>query len=783
MIRTRRRLTAVVVALAALGAAGATGPARAIPPGSTAAGDAPDAADSHAGTVTARLLSDVASIAAGSSFVLAIEMTMAPGWHTYWENGGDAGLPTSVDWKLPMGFSAGPLLFPVPHRYQDEGDLVTFGYADRVILLTDVRAPKELMPGETVQIQGAVSWLQCKDICIPGQADVSIRLPVEAASRPAPAPVRDQIAAVRAQLPRPASSLERVALHSFQSEDAIPAGGKGQVAVVFEGLAGFDPKASVFFPRNRDGLLFRDGEFRTDGKNLALVVPVTLDASVPAGSNALVPGVVEIARAGGGAPWLLSLELPLSVASAGAVPHPTNAPVFAPGSGPFLTEEALAAAPAAASAQAAERGHLLRYLLLAFLGGIILNVMPCVLPVVSLKVLGFVSKAQEHRSKVAKLGLTFGAGVLASFLALATIVIVVQAAGERLGWGFQFQNPVFVAALAVIVFVFSLSLLGVFEIGGITAMLGMGFAAAERKDYADAFFHGVLTTVLATPCTAPMLGTAIGFAFSQPPYVILLIFVAVAVGLAAPYVLLSMNPGWLKYVPKPGVWMDRFKQAMGFLLLATLVWLLAVLGAQIGLNGVIRMTGFLLVVAVLCWVHGTFLDLSSSGRRVATVWALTIAGLVVGYVQLLHAPLFSPENDGAAGAASSPSAARPRPAASPGGPTPQALADAVADGRTVFLDLTADWCWTCKVNERTVLKDGEVEAAFRTNSVVTLKGDWTRRDPEITDILRRHNRAGVPFYAVYPAGHLDSPIVLPEIINKKIVLESLAKAGPSRTGA
>jgi thiol:disulfide interchange protein DsbD len=196
------------------------------------------------------------------------------------------------------------------------------------------------------------------------------------------------------------------------------------------------------------------------------------------------------------------------------------------------------------------------------------------------------------------------------------------------------------------------------------------------------------------------------------------------------------------------------------------------------------MTGFLLVVAVLCWMHGTFLDLSSSGRRVATVWALTIAGLAVGYVQLLHAPLFA-HDDGAAGASASLSE---RSETTAGGVTwrpysPQALADAVADGRTVFLDLTADWCWTCKVNEKTVLKDGEVEAAFRANDVVTLKGDWTRRDPEITDILRRHNRAGVPFYAVYPGGHLDSPIVLPEIINKKIVLESLAKAGPSRTGA
>jgi thiol:disulfide interchange protein DsbD len=410
--------------------------------------------------------------------------------------------------------------------------------------------------------------------------------------------------------------------------------------------------------------------------------------------------------------------------------------------------------------------------------------MPCVLPVISLKILGFVSQADEHPGKVARLGLTFAAGVVVSFLVLAGAVIALQAAGEHIGWGFQFQNPGFVAALAVVVFVFSLSLLGVFEIGGLAAIAGLGAAGAQRKEYADAFFHGILTTVLATPCTAPMLGAAIAFALSQPPVIIVLIFTTVALGLASPYVLLSLNPGWLKYVPRPGLWMDTFKQAMGFLLLATMVWLLFVFGAQTGADGLTWLLGFLLLLGFLCWVHGRFLNLASSSRRVAVVWLFTLVAIGVGYRELLHDTLFHPAEIGTGDAVS----LSERVEVTEGGVSWEPfsvayLEDSVADGRTVFIDFTADWCWTCKVNEKTVLADGDVEEAFLRNEVLTLKGDWTRKDPEITEVLKRHRRAGVPFYAIYPAGSLEDVIVLPEIINKKLVLESLEAAGPSRSGA
>lgn len=731
----------------------------------------------HEGTVAARLLTDHVAIAPGETFEVGIEITMQPGWHTYWENGGDAGLPTSVEWTLPDGITAGPIRWPVPHRYEDEGDLVTFGYADEAILLVDMTAAKDLPAGQSVTLEGAVDWLQCKDICIPGGTTVSARLPVEAAPRPAAEPVLERFARARAALPRSAGGLENVALHPFQSLDAVVPGEAAQVAVVFAGLGEVELADADFFPRPSEELWMRDATFRFDGENVAVVIPVDVDASVEAGGVSMLGAVVRIPRAGGGAPWLVSFEVPVSVAEAGVAARPTNAPVFAAGGGSFLAD-------AAPRADAAAGGGLARFLLLAFLGGIILNVMPCVLPVISLKILGFVSQANEEPAKIARLGLVFAAGVLASFLVLAGAVIALQAAGQHIGWGFQFQNPVFVASLIVVVFVFSLSLLGVFEIGGISAIAGMGAAAGHHKEYADSFFHGVLTTVLATPCTAPMLGAAIAFALAQPPAIILLIFTTVAIGLALPYVLLSMNPGWLKYVPRPGVWMDTFKQGMGFLLLGTMVWLLFVFGAQTGTDGLGWLLAFLLLCGFFAWMHGRFLNLSSSGRRVVIVWILTLAGIGWGYKGFLHGTLFPSEGYAEIG----PSSYSENVHVTKGGIrwepfSLETLEDAVKGGRTVFIDFTADWCWTCKVNERTVLADTEVESALRDNNVLTLKGDWTRKDPEITEILQKHKRAGVPFYAVYPAGRPQDVIVLPEIINRKLVLDSLREAGPSRTGA
>jgi len=729
--------------------------------------------------VTARLLSDVAATAPGDTFLVGIEIKMEDGWHTYWENGGDAGLPTSVEWKLPQGFSAGPILWPVPNRYAEEGDIVTFGYEDRVLLLTEIFVANDVQ-ASAASIEARVDWLQCKELCIPGGADVALAIPVESAPRPPTAEIAAMFREAGAQLPVSAASLPGVLVHPFVSVDPVPSEGQATVAVVFAGLSGGTAEGSVFYPRLSEAIVMRDGAFRSDGESLALTIPIQLNAGVEPGSTQLLSGVARIARQGGNG-WVLSFEVPVPVAAAGQEPKTSSAPVFAndPNS-KFLAGVPALATSGAADSGAAGAGTLgfARILLYAFLGGLILNIMPCVLPVISLKILSFVNNANEDPAKIFRLGLMFAFGVLTSFLILAAAVISLQAAGERIGWGFQFQSPGFVAAITAVIFLFALSLLGVFEVN---VHVGL-WARGGGRAYVDDFLNGMLATLLATPCTAPMLGPAVAFAFTQPPAGIIAIFSAVGMGLALTYVVLTANPKLLRFIPWPGPWMETFKQAMGFVLLATILWLLSVFGAQTGVQGLVRLLAFLMALGILAWVHGRFLTLSSGlGTRVA-IWSVTAIVVLLSYQRILREAVAAPMQESELD--------RPTPSMQEGDKehavtwepfSKKALEDAVAAGNTVFLDFTAEWCWTCKVNEKTVLADSDVEKLFLQHGVVTLKGDWTRRDPEITDILKQHGRAGVPFYAVYPADNPGQVIVLPELINKKLVLDSLLRAGRSRS--
>jgi len=749
-------------------------PSAALPP-EESGGDAGSETGIAPGGVTARLLSDAAATSPGDTFFVGIEIEMEKGWHTYWENGGDAGLPTTVEWKLPPGFTAGPILWPVPHRYEEEGDIVTFGYEDRVLLLTEVITADSTELSSAV-IHARVDWLQCKELCIPGGASVGLKVPVEQVSRPAGPDVATQFRKSISQLPVPAASLPGVLVHPFLSVDAVPPGGEATVAIVFAGLPGATPEGSIFFPRLSNEIVMRDGTFRSDGESLALVVPMRIDPSVTPGSTVILSAVSRIARQGGEG-WALSFDVPIPVAEAGHQPSPSSAPIFSSDK----DEKFLAGVPSMTAGAAGETKSGLgfaRILLYAFLGGIILNIMPCVLPVISLKILSFVSNANEDPAKIFRLGLMFALGVLTSFLILAIAVITLQAAGERIGWGFQFQSPGFVAAITAVIFLFSLSLLGVFEIN---VQVGL-WARGGGRAYVDDFLNGMLATLLATPCTAPLLGPAVAFAFTQPPAGIIAIFLTVGMGLALPYVLLTANPKWLRFVPWPGPWMETFKHAMGFVLMATILWLLSVFGAQTGVQGLVRLLAFLMALGILAWMHGRFLTLSSTSSARVAIWSITAVVVLLGYQRILREAVASPPQESELD--------RPTASIQAGSNSDEvtwepfskrALEEAVAEGNTVFLDFTAEWCWTCKVNEKTVLADAEVEDLFLRHGVVTLKGDWTRRDPEITDILKQHGRAGVPFYAVYPADNPQSVIVLPELINKKLVLDSLRRAGRSRS--
>jgi thiol:disulfide interchange protein len=511
-------------------------------------------------------------------------------------------------------------------------------------------------------------------------------------------------------------------------------------------------------------------EKREDGR-LLVGLPFDLDASVPAGQTVAWGGVIELQTAEGAR--RVGIDVAVPTAAAAESVHPTQQEIFAAllgDQGEQASAVGLLDLPVPQTPASASRS-LGYYLLLALVGGVILNIMPCVLPVLSLKILGFVQHAKQDRVVLLKLGLVFALGVLASFLALALVVVGLQAAGDQLGWGFQFQNPTFVVIMAAVVFAFGLSLFGVYEI-----TLPVTFGGGSGGKYAESFFNGVLATALATPCTAPFLGTALGFAFTQPAPAVVAIFLTIGLGLSIPYVVLSVNPAWLRFVPHPGPWMERFKQLMGFLLMATLVWLLWVLGKQIGVDGVARAMAFLTVLGLALWLVGSFVDLSSSTARRTVVMGLALIMVAASSWYFLRGPL-TPH----------PFAATDAGAHTVGGITWEpfsipALEQNVRDGNTVFVDFSAAWCWTCKVNERTVLADEDVVGKLKEHHVVTLLGDWTNRDPVITQVLRRYGRSGVPFYAVYPGGRLDQAIVLPEVITESIVMEALDEAGPSRGG-
>jgi len=400
----------------------------------------------------------------------------------------------------------------------------------------------------------------------------------------------------------------------------------------------------------------------------------------------------------------------------------------------------------------------LAYLAFAFIGGVLLNLMPCVLPVLAFKIMRFVKESKESRSKVFKLGLAYAAGTIATCMSLAAVVIIAQMLGASIGWGFQFQQPLFVLALATLVTVMSLGMFGVFMV---QVSVGQNISKLSQNDgYAGAFFTGVLATILSTPCTAPFLGTAVGFAFAESWWVILLIFFTVGLGLAAPYLVLTSNPGWMKYIPKPGAWMEHVKEAMAFTLMGSVIWLLYIIGQQTGSDGVIATLIFLLAAAFSSWLVGRFSAFETRKLRKTLVWAAAVGiPAALFFCQVL--PAFSAKapaqtNENAYSQAS--------------------IEKSLKDGKIVFVDFTAAWCLTCQVNESGVLSDAEVRKAMDHHDVIVLKADWTNGDPEITKALKSHQRSGVPLYLVYSPHRPNNPVILPEILTKSAVLEALEQA-------
>src|SRR5438128_8194323 len=665
--------------------------------------------------VKATLLADTSAIVPRKPFTAGLFLRMAPGWHTYWKFSGYASLPTQIKWKLPPGWKGGEIEWPIPLKTNDPGDIQTYGYQDEVLLMQGLTPPAkiDLWP---VKLSAEAHWLVCEKICIPGNANLELELPTSTTAEPKNT---DLFARYRRLLPQkfPDSKTATVTWNRAASDLHLK--------IVNENLANYP--TIDFYPLPQGNIVVGHPTVASR-KPTEIIFRIPIES--PDQNLSAMPGLIVFSKFSNGNDRIAwQLETPTITAAQAAQPA---------------------------------RG-ILTFILFGFVGGLILNLMPCVLPVISLKIFGFIQQAGQSRQKIFRSGLAFTAGIFAWFLALALLLIALKAGGRDVTWGgFQFTNAYFVLGLSVVVLVFALNLFGVFEISLPQSMTRGLLASSDRKDNLGSFFQGVFATVLATPCTAPFLGTALGFAFTQSPIVILSMFVAIAAGMSAPYFLLSAQPAWLRFLPQPGPWMVHVKQFMGFLLLATLLFLLYVLGAQRGLDGAIWASCFLLIVAIACWMKGAFIVPTASATQ-RTVSVVILLALVIA-----SGIYFIGDKFHSANIASAASRLRGDWQAF----TPERLQAELEQGRTVFVDFTAAWCLTCKFNEASVLESAEVREAFKRHDIVKLKPDWTNGDPVITKLLQQFGRPGVPLYVLYP-GKSEEPIVFPELLTKSILLDKL----------
>lgn len=675
--------------------------------------------------VEARLVLSATTARPGDTITAGVQLRMQPGWHTYWKNPGASGMPTKIEWQLPPGIRAGEIQWPLPEKYGPQ-DLVTYVYHDEVVLLVPLSIGAKLPPGP-LRIHAAVSWLQCKEVCIPGGNAVSADLVVSPDST-VPSPAATLLETWRAKLPRASDGL------NLRAAWTGPANADTRT-LHLEWLSPPTTLAADFLPYASEQYEIQSGveHLSTEHGTIQVRKHVkTFDGNWPAQIAGVLVVYTEEQEQG--------FEVTLRVGGGAAMPGDAGA------------------------------RSLWGMLLYALLGGLILNVMPCVLPVIALKILGFLGQAQHDPRTVRRLGLIYTAGVLASFFLLALIVIGIQTAGQKAGWGFQFGNPYFIVAMTTLVTLIALNLFGLFEVTLGGGALTVASELSGKHGAAGAFFNGLLATILATSCTAPVLGVAVGFAFAQPPAIIVLMMLTVGVGLALPYLVLSWQPTWLRFLPKPGPWMNWFKILMGVPMLAAALWLLSLAETHYG-DRTRWLAVFLAFLAASAWIYGRFVQRGNKRR----VLALGVAGslLLAGYVFALEGKLHwrAPQAE---------SAEMPLKEGPDGIDwqrwSPEAVASARAAGRPVLVDFTARWCLTCQANKKFALEIASVREKLKAINAVALLGDYTRFPPDITEELQRYQRAGVPLVLVYPSDMAKPPLVLPEALTPGIVLEALEKA-------
>ncbi len=682
--------------------------------------------------VDAELVAEMTGIAPGQDTWVALRLDHMENWHTYWKNPGDAGRATEITWTLPEGVTAGDIVWPTPKRIELPADLVDFGYENEIFLLVPLSIPASYQ-GESLDITANAQWLECEDICIPGGAVVSLSLPVMDATQITP------------------------------NEQWVEAFSLTRASI---------PTSNVSF----------DSTFSISEGNLNILVQATEAVFADASEISFIPGEHRVFNYV--SPQEITYQLSSLQLTQEHHPRLSAAPEEITGlllvtdeSGQQISYE-IAATPDGISASdlggllaanaegitnatAVSEMNLLLVFAFALLGGLILNLMPCVFPVLSLKVLSLASNSKSSQQEKRLHGLAYTAGVIVAFLILASVLLSLQAGGALIGWGFHLQSPWFISLLIFLFFIMGLSMSGVVEFG--TSIMGVGTELQDKEGYTGSFFTGILASVVASPCTAPFMGAALGFAFTQTASIALTVFVALGLGMALPFLLVSFNPTLSKLLPHPGKWMLTFKQILAFPLYATAVWLLWVLGNQTGTDGMALVIACCVLLAAAAWLYQRRHDIQSAFWRYAN--ALIILLCLAVTIGVVRSPLL--ETQTIASGISEDAAYEAY--------SDARLAELRSNGQPVFVNMTASWCITCLVNEKVALNSEAVITALAENNITYLKGDWTNNDPEITEVLRRYETSGVPLYLMYPSDPSLPAEVLPQILTTGVVLDAIER--------
>ncbi len=698
--------------------------------------------------IKSELIQEGEAIQPGQPFWVAIHLKLEKEWHVYWKNPGDAGIPLKVEWLLPAGFEASPLQWPFPEKFTTS-DMVGFGYSDEVILLSQITPPAHLDLKENIELQAKVNWLVCSSFtCQPGNALLSVPL-VVSDQKPSP---RQGVAALfkeaRSKIPQTHVEIKTIRKDGMVQLEV--AQGKGETEETIRGVYFFPEDQNVIDPLSEPTVASTDSN--------RYFVNLKGSDEIGAGTKFL-KGVLVLHKQKGSEESVEALDI--------------DSPIEEEGDAAFLSYFTSADSPAIGYSKAIAQpassfsfeGGLGLALLFAFLGGMILNLMPCVLPVISFKVMSFVKMSGQSRSLTLKHGLMFSFGVLVSFWVLASAMLVLRAYGQSVGWGFQLQEPLFVVILATLLFIFSLSLFGLFEWGMFFASwAGQTEADTVKKSsgYAGSFFSGVLATAVATPCTGPFLGSAVGFAVTLSILPALMIFTSLALGMCFPYLLLAAFPSFLRFLPKPGQWMETFKQLMGFFLLATVLWLLWVFSAQTNAFSLICLLAGFLCFSIGAWIYGRACSplARKSTRLFAYASILLFAYMGVSTIIFPRATWSIQESAGDDHWIGWENF------------SPERVVQLREAGKPILIDFTAKWCLICQANHL-VLNSEDVKQELDKLGVVKMKADWTKSDPIITEALSKFGRNSVPLYVLYGAGE---PVILPQVLTPDVVAEHLSTA-------